>query len=102
MLVLSRRTNESIVIDGKITVSILRVEGEVVKVGVSAPKEIHVLRKEVYDEIQSSNLQAVGASRNALEQLLHGKQPALHQDRKRTQANLAETQKTALMKQAVN
>ena len=102
MLVLSRRTNDSIVIDGKITVSILRVEGEVVKVGVSAPKEIHVLRKEVYDEIQSSNLQAMGASRNALEQLLHGKQAALHQNRKRAQANLAETQNPALVKQAVN
>ena len=102
MLVLSRRTNESIVIDGKIIVSVLRVEGEVVKVGVSAPKEIHVLRKEVYDEIQSSNLQAVGASRGALEQLLHGKQPALHDNRRRAQANLTATHKTAEMKQAVN
>lgn len=77
MLVLSRKTNESIVIDGRITINILRVEGEVVKVGVTAPKEIHVLRKEVYDEIQSSNMQAVGASRSALERLLSGKKSAL-------------------------
>ena len=77
MLVLSRKTNESIVIDGRITISVLRVEGEVVKLGVTAPKEIHVFRKEVYDEIQSSNVQAVEASRTALERLLGGKKSAL-------------------------
>ena len=80
MLVLSRKINESIVIDGRITISILRVEGEVVKVGVTAPKEIHVLRKEVYDEIQASNAQAVEASRSALERLLHGKRVALQKN----------------------
>ena len=77
MLVLSRKTNECIVIDGRITISVLRVEGEVVKLGVTAPREIHVLRKEVYDEIQANNMQAVGASRSALERLLSGKKPAL-------------------------
>lgn len=77
MLVLSRKVNESIIIDGKITINVLRVDGEVVKLGVTAPKEIHVLRKEVYDEIQSNNLQAVGASKTALERLLNGKKAAL-------------------------
>ena len=86
MLVLSRRINESIVIDGRITVSILRVEGEVVKVGVAAPKEIHVLRKEVYDEIQSNNLQAVGASRSALERLLNGKKTAMQANKREMEA----------------
>ena len=77
MLVLSRKINESIVIDGRITVNVLRVEGEVVKIGITAPKEIHVLRKEVYDEIQANNMQAVGASRSALKRLLNGKKSAL-------------------------
>ena len=45
MLVLSRKTNESIVIDGKIYLDILRVEGDSVKVGVKAPKEVTVYRK---------------------------------------------------------
>ena len=101
MLVLSRRTNESIVIDGRIIVSVLRVEGEVVKVGVSAPKEIHVLRKEVYDEIQSSNLQAVGGSRTALERLLSGKKPALQESEHREKANLTASLKAAETKQAI-
>ena len=55
MLVLSRKTNESIVIDGKIYLNILRLEGDSVKVGVTAPKEVTVLRKEIYDEILESN-----------------------------------------------
>ncbi len=77
MLVLSRRINESIIIDGRITINVLRVEGEVVKIGVTAPREIHILRKEVYDEIQANNAQAVGASRAVLERLLSGKKSAL-------------------------
>lgn len=84
MLVLSRKINESIVIDGRITINVLRVEGEVVKLGVTAPREIHVLRKEVYDEIQSNNVQAVGASQLALKHLLSGKKPAFQA----TQRNL--------------
>ena len=55
MLVLSRKTNESIVIDGKIFLNILRLEGDSVKVGVNAPKDVTVLRKEIYDEILESN-----------------------------------------------
>ncbi|MDC0064878.1 carbon storage regulator CsrA [Verrucomicrobia bacterium] len=55
MLVLSRKTNESIVIDGKIFLDILRLEGDSVKVGIKAPKHVTVLRKEIYDEIRESN-----------------------------------------------
>jgi len=55
MLVLSRKTNESIVIDGKIYLNILRLEGDSVKVGINAPKDVTVFRKEIYDEILESN-----------------------------------------------
>ena len=59
MLILSRKPGESIVIDGRIKVTVVRVEGEVVKVGIEAPAEVPVHRQEVYDEIQRSNQQAI-------------------------------------------
>ncbi len=59
MLILSRKTNESIVIDGRIIVKIVRVDGEVVKVGIEAPRDVPVHRQEVYAEIQQNNQQAI-------------------------------------------
>jgi carbon storage regulator len=59
MLILSRKSGESIVIDGRIHVKIVRVEGDVVKMGIEAPPEVPVHRKEVYEEIQRSNQQAL-------------------------------------------
>ncbi len=69
MLILSRKSGESIVIDGRIHVKIVRVEGDVVKVGVQAPADIPVHRKEVYDEIQGSNQQALTRQNVALPKL---------------------------------
>ncbi len=59
MLILSRKLGETIVIDGRIHVTVMRVEGEVVKLGIAAPSEVPVHRKEVYEEIQRSNQQAL-------------------------------------------
>ena len=59
MLILSRNPNESIVIDGRICLKIVRVEGEVVKVGIEAPADVPVHRQEVYEEIQRNNQQAL-------------------------------------------
>jgi len=59
MLILSRKTSESIVIDGRIHVKIVRVEGEVVKIGIEAPADVPVHRLEVYEEIQRNNQQAL-------------------------------------------
>jgi carbon storage regulator len=47
MLVLSRRTNESIVIDGNITITVLGTKGNNVRLGIEAPKEIPIRRKEL-------------------------------------------------------
>ena len=69
MLILSRKTNESIVIDGRIIVKIVRVDGEVVKVGIQAPKDVPVHRQEVYSEIQKNNQEALAADRAALPKL---------------------------------
>jgi carbon storage regulator len=59
MLILSRKLNESIVIDGRIVVKVMRVDGEVVKLGIAAPADVPVHRQEVYDEIRRSNHEAV-------------------------------------------
>src|SRR5262245_29953688 len=52
MLILSRKLNESIVIDGRIVVKILRIERDTVKIGIQAPPELPVHRQEVFDMIQ--------------------------------------------------
>ena len=69
MLVLSRKTNESIVIDGNVTVSVLRVDNDNVRLGIEAPLEIPVLRKEIYEEIKANNLEAAGSARRKVKQL---------------------------------
>ena len=66
MLILSRKVNESVVIDGKIIVKIVRVDGEVVKVGIEAPKDVPVHRQEIYAEIQAANREAAATDRAAL------------------------------------
>lgn len=58
MLVLTRRTGENVVIDGRIVVRVLRVDGDGVKLGIEAPTEVSVHREEVYQEIQQSNKEA--------------------------------------------
>jgi carbon storage regulator len=59
MLILSRKPGESIIIDGHITVKIMRLEGDVVKVGIEAPIHVPVHRHEVYEEIQKNNQEAL-------------------------------------------
>ena len=58
MLILSRKTGETVVIDGRIRVKVIRVEGDVVKIGIDAPADISIHRQEVYEEIQRSNQEA--------------------------------------------
>ncbi|MBQ7954133.1 MAG: carbon storage regulator CsrA [Lachnospiraceae bacterium] len=58
MLALSRKKNEAIIINNNIEISVLEVKGEQVKLGISAPKEVPVYRKEVYIQIQEANKEA--------------------------------------------
>jgi carbon storage regulator len=64
MLVLTRKSNQSIMIGDDIEVSVLSIMGEKVRIGIQAPRDIPVFRKEVYLEIQQENL-AAGASARA-------------------------------------
>ena len=53
MLVLSRKTNEGIIIDGKIKVVVLKVQGNIIRIGIEAPREIPVIREELIDDPSS-------------------------------------------------
>lgn len=64
MLVLSRKKNESIIIDGNIEIKIVAVEGDSVKIGIEAPKHVDIHRKEIYVSIQSENEMASQATLN--------------------------------------
>ncbi|MCR5025186.1 MAG: carbon storage regulator CsrA [Lachnospiraceae bacterium] len=55
MLTLSRKKGESLVINNNIEVTVLDIRGDQIKIGIAAPKEIPVYRKEIYLEIQESN-----------------------------------------------
>lgn len=74
MLILSRKPGETVVIDGRIRVKVIRVEGEVVKIGIEAPAEISVHRQEVYDEIQRNNKEALTESRTEVPRLAKRKE----------------------------
>jgi len=56
MLVLSRKKNESIVINDNITIVVVEVRGDKVRLGVEAPKEVPVHRREVYEAIKKNEL----------------------------------------------
>ena len=58
MLTLSRKKNESLIVNNNIEVTILDIKGDQVKIGISAPKEIPIYRKEIYMQIQDANKNA--------------------------------------------
>lgn len=59
MLALSRKKNEALVINNNVEITVLEIKGEQVKLGISAPKEVPIYRKEVYVQIQEANKDAV-------------------------------------------
>ena len=59
MLALSRKKGEAIVVNNNVEITILEVKGDQVKIGVTAPKEVPVYRKEVYMQIQEANKEAM-------------------------------------------
>ena len=61
MLILSRKIDEKIKIGNDITITLIDVHGDQVKIGVEAPKDVKVFRQEVFDAIQNENKAAVVA-----------------------------------------
>ncbi len=62
MLALTRKKGEALVINNNVEITVLEVKGDQVKIGISAPKEVPVYRKEVYLQIQEANKEAMQVS----------------------------------------
>jgi len=59
MLVLTRKLNETIKIGDNIVIIVVGISGDNVRIGIEAPREVKILRSEVYEEIQRQNREAV-------------------------------------------
>jgi carbon storage regulator len=61
MLVLTRRPGESLLIGPDVVLTVLEVDGDRIKIGISAPRSVTILRQELSDAIKSENLQAASS-----------------------------------------
>ncbi|SDN02144.1 carbon storage regulator, CsrA [Fictibacillus solisalsi] len=69
MLVLTRRTDEAIKIGDDIEITIIGIEGDQVKLGITAPSQVEIHRKEIYLSIKQENSDAANTSLNIMDQL---------------------------------
>ncbi|MCZ4499408.1 MAG: csrA [Marmoricola sp.] len=69
MLVLSRKVGESVVIGDNVTVTILEVRGDIVRVGIDAPRSVAVHRAELLEQLETSNREAASPSEDAVASL---------------------------------
>jgi carbon storage regulator len=72
MLVLTRKSNQSIMIGDDIEVSVLAIMGEKVRIGIQAPRDVPVFRKEVYLEIQQERSEDTKGAREEVDAALRG------------------------------
>jgi len=66
MLILTRRVGETVMIGNEVTVTVLGVKGNQVRIGVNAPKDVSVHREEIYERIKREEDQGEGPGRNKL------------------------------------
>lgn len=69
MLVLSRKEGESIRIGGDITIQIIEVKGRQVKIGISAPKVVSILRDEIYEQVKEENTTRLTVVKPSVDQI---------------------------------
>jgi carbon storage regulator len=78
MLILARRIGESIMIGDQVEISVVDIKGDQVKLGINAPSQVKVYRREVYAAIQEENRAAAANAPGSLptfDELLGGKKP---------------------------
>lgn len=61
MLALSRKKDESIIINGNVEITIIEIKGDQIKLGINAPKNVPIYRKEVFEQIQEANKEAANS-----------------------------------------
>ncbi|MCR5203801.1 MAG: carbon storage regulator CsrA [Lachnospiraceae bacterium] len=73
MLALSRKKDESIMLGNDIEITVLEIRGDQVKIGVKAPKNVAIFRKEIYDQIEAENKKAAeqNVDRKTIENLFN-------------------------------
>ena len=69
MLVLNRKKGEAIIIGNDIQIYIVEVQGDNIKIGIEAPREVSIYRKEIYEEIVEANRQAASQPEGALSRI---------------------------------
>ena len=79
MLVLSRRVGESIVVGDDVTITVLEVRGDVVRIGIDAPRSVSVHRAELLAELAASNQESASPSQDAVASLSEQLAKALDQ-----------------------
>lgn len=67
MLALTRKQGESIIIGHDIEITVVEVQGDRVKLGIAAPRQVPIYRKEIYLEIEQANKDAIKTSKTSLE-----------------------------------
>jgi len=76
MLILSRKLDESIIIGKDVEVKVISIDGSSVKIGIDAPKDVDIIREELFSDVKSSNIEAVKGkiNKNQIAKLNHKKE----------------------------
>jgi carbon storage regulator len=78
MLVLTRRAGESVVIGDDIVITVLEARGDVIRLGITAPRDVQVHREEVYNELKAANQEAASPTDDAVRAVTEMLDPPPH------------------------
>jgi carbon storage regulator len=80
MLVLTRRAGESVMIGDDVVITVLEARGDVIRLGIQAPKDVRVHREEIFRELQAANRAAASPTDEVVEELTRTLRPASGDD----------------------
>ena len=75
MLVLTRKAGESVMIGDDVVITVLEARGDVIRLGIQAPKDVRVHREEVYRELQAAKREAASPTDDVIEELTRSLRP---------------------------